>query len=202
MDYMTILTKDHRPVTAALHHIEGELMNVIVKDTAGIDLGDRLTCKFEGRTFHAYVLKQENFNLYLYLPIQEEKAPNDRRRFYRHSCQITGHLYIKDREPAAVSIIDISLNGFGFITEKSLAKETAYELRLQVRDEEDILQTHITVQNRLELPSHLFRYGSQIKSIREKDLLQLRKYLINQQLRETGAGKGAAAGGLGGRTAE
>ncbi|WP_338780185.1 PilZ domain-containing protein [Metabacillus sp. FJAT-52054] len=186
MEYMTIITKDHKTITAGLHHIEGELMNVVVKDLSGIQLGDRLTCKFEMKSFHAYVLKQENFNLYLYLPIQERQAPNERRRFYRHSCQISASLSIKGQEPSKVTIVDISLNGFGFITGNSLGKEQLYELELKMDEPAETLRTQITVRNQRELPTSLYRYGSQITAISEKDLLHLRKFLLNQQLSETG----------------
>ncbi|MTH54911.1 hypothetical protein GKZ89_16025 [Bacillus mangrovi] len=181
MEYMTIINKDHQSFSAALHYIEGELMNIVVKNLDGIELGGRLICKFENRTFSAYVLKIENYNLYLYVPIQEEKAPNDRRRFFRHSCQLTGKLADRGKELVEITIIDISLNGFGFITDRPLDQEAAYTLTVTLEGGET-LQTNVSIQNQTSLPASLRRYGSQIQAITEDGLLALRKYLLHQQL--------------------
>ncbi|MGD6818766.1 PilZ domain-containing protein [Metabacillus sp. 84] len=184
MEYITIVTKDHRTLTAGLHEIKGELMNVVVKDKTGISLGDKLTCKYNQQSFHAYVLKQEEFNLYLYLPLQERKAPNERRRFYRHPCQLNGVITSEAGPERKVTIIDLSFNGFGFISTRPLTMNEAYSL--QIFAGEEVIHARISIQNTMTLPSSLYRCGSQIQFLSKENLFLLRKYIINEQLNENG----------------
>ncbi|MFY4776553.1 PilZ domain-containing protein [Metabacillus sp. RGM 3146] len=178
MEYIALTTKDNRTITAGLAGIEGELMNVVVKNLSGIRLGDQVICRYKENLFHAYVLKIEDYNLYLYLPIQENMAPKE--HFPRYPCCLEGHL-LNDGKQFDITIVDLSLNGFGFTAKHALNKNINYKLRLNAMVEKET-SLQIILQNEIYLPSNLFRYGSEIKAISQKDLLLLKKYLLNQQL--------------------
>ncbi|MCD7034240.1 PilZ domain-containing protein [Metabacillus sp. GX 13764] len=181
MEYILLTAKDGRRITAGLASIDGELMNVVVKDVTGLNLGDPLLCQYENFTFQAHILKIDAFNLYLYVPLQEEKAPNERRRFPRHPCHLKGSLYIGEKQEE-ITLIDISLMGFGFLTEKPLEIERTYQLKLEEKDFQET-SVKISLQNEKKLPANLYRYGSEIRYINDGELLLLKRYLIHHQLR-------------------
>ncbi|RSK28305.1 PilZ domain-containing protein [Bacillus sp. HMF5848] len=178
MERIALVTQNKKVIEAALNYVECELMNVVVKDVDSLNVGDQVYCLYQKKQFTAHIIKRVNYNLYLYLSLQESNFPTERRRFIRYHCSILdAALFHNQQQAASIHVVDISVNGFGFTTDKKLDEKLEYSIRLKTEDTKQITATIVT-RNTVD---H-YRYGTEIRYIDEENLFHLRRFILQQQL--------------------
>ncbi|MFE8703576.1 PilZ domain-containing protein [Cytobacillus sp. FJAT-54145] len=180
MEYITLIHKNKR-ILAALFQVEGEMINVVVKRPDLIKTGDSFDCLIEGDTIGATVLKKDQNNLYLFVPYFKIEKFHSRRRSIRCRIHSTGEIYPYSDASFKydITVIDISLNGIGFISEVSVDLNIHYILHFYL--ETKFVSCVISIKNKSKIENG-FRYGCEINELKDKSLFYLRKYLLKTQL--------------------
>lgn len=185
LEYL-VMVRGNQLVIGQLLNIEGELMEVVVKEPNKVKVGETWSCKYESISFKSKVLKKDGLQLYLYLPLLLEKFPENRRKLPRMDCEFPAFLYkVKGGSyffQGTATIIDFTVKGFGFITNDDLDDDSVYSINIQ-GDTLDI-KPNIKIMNKTEQDSY-FRYGCELLSIPEEDNYALREYVLSRQIQAT-----------------
>lgn len=168
---------------AALFFIEGELMNVIVKNPDQFNSGDTVVCLYESQKFETKIIKKQDNNLYLFVPWFEALQDSERRRAARVSYVVEGQVHSGEKHEK-VRLIDLSVRGIGFSCEKKLLNTDLQVISFMIED----VTNHFTIriQNEQKLDD-IYRYGGSFIGVSVKDLFYVRRYILNRQLEKLSA---------------
>lgn len=179
MEYIQIL-KNEEIYTGALFYIEGELMNVIVKNPSDFHAGDSIICLLDSHRFFTTIIKKQDFNLFIYVTWAQLQNLNERRRAVRIPYQSRAKL--KDQaEIVTVEMMDISIGGLGFESKQKLKVNETYQIFLIVEDREHCLE--VIIKNERPVKAS-FRYGCHFIHETETDLFPIRRYILYKQLQK------------------
>ncbi|BAU27115.1 PilZ domain-containing protein [Aneurinibacillus soli] len=166
--------------------IEGELLSLEVTDTDGYTVGGTIVFLYAGKRFPTKIIKKEMRTLYLFVPLFDTHFPNDRRHIARIPVQLPAYVndYISERVyeiPAdlRVRVIDVSLQGFGFVSGERLRVNHAYYVAFDTKDLE--IKTKTIIRNET-MADEGYRYGCEIQSITREDFHVLRRFMLIRQL--------------------
>ncbi|PLS16448.1 hypothetical protein CVD28_15270 [Bacillus sp. M6-12] len=165
----------------ALFFIEGELINIIVKDVDRFQIGQSVTCISDSGQFTTKIIKKHNFNLYLYLPMTEQLMNENRRKAARCELKVPATINIIDTTLES-EIIDISIQGLAFQLSALLGEES--ELKIAFPILEQMVTCGIEVKNQNEMGNGCVRCGSLITTISEESRFQIRRYILMEQLKK------------------
>ncbi|WCN38670.1 PilZ domain-containing protein [Aneurinibacillus uraniidurans] len=166
--------------------IEGELLSLEVANADRYTVGDVIMFLDAGKRFPMKIIKKGIRELYLFVPLFETHFPNNRRRMARVPVKLPAYVndYISERVyeiPAdlRVRVIDVSLQGFGFVSSERLRVNHAYYVAFDTNDLE--IKTKTIIRNET-MADEGYRYGCEIQSITREDFHVLRRFLLVRQL--------------------
>ena len=183
MEYINIW-KSGEVSMAALFFIEGELMNVIVREPERFHTGDTVYCLLQSQKLETKIIKKEDFNLYLFVPWFKRLKGKERRKAARVELHVPGVLRAGD-QTAEVRLSDISLRGLAFISTHRLQDlDGPYRIIFYM---EGIRSSFLfKVENEQELDGS-YRYGGSFLGVASEDLYYIRRYVLNKQLEKLSA---------------
>jgi len=177
------MRKGQHLVLGQVLDIQGELMEIIVHDRTKVEVGSLWTCTYEQIEFKSKVLKKEGFHIFLYLPLFLEKFPDNRRKLPRIPCSFSAYLYRVQGGiysfVGSATVIDINVKGFGFLSSEQLDFESIYDFH--IKDESMEVQPSIKIKNIADSDNQK-RYGCEVLTINDEDLLSIREYMLSQQI--------------------
>ncbi|UII57172.1 PilZ domain-containing protein [Cytobacillus spongiae] len=183
MEYITIV-KSQKSVQAALFAIEGEILNVIVKDPTFFILGEEVECRFGDSRENGSIVKKDDYNLYLYIPFHKDQKIPFKRTSIR--CPIHEQGVIKLIETnmvkiLRVEILDISSKGIAFYSDTKLAINQLYIISFPISSEP--IQCKVIIKNEIaEEKTHKYRYGCLFEGLNKHAIYHIRRYILNAQL--------------------
>lgn len=165
---------------------EGELLNVEVKNPESYMVGDFIGFFYGGRKFSVKIIKKGLQHIFLFIPLFETNFPNNRRRWPRVRVDLSAFIndYLSEKiyelpPDLRIRVIDLSIQGFGFISPEPLRVNHSYYLLFEVPDLAIKIKTIIRHEK---LADDGYRYGCEVLSITKKDFNALRRYVLLQQL--------------------
>lgn len=177
------MRKGQQLILGQVLDIQGELMEIIVRDQSKVVVGSIWTCTYEQIEFKSKVLKKENDHVFLYLPLFLDKFPDNRRKLPRVPCSFSASLYRVQGgiyEFAGIAtVIDINVRGFGFLSNEDLQLGSIYDFRVQGKSLD--IKPSIKVKNKADAENQK-RYGCEILTISDHNLLSIREYMLSQQI--------------------
>lgn len=182
--YIQINRIQQQPILGQIIQIEGELLTIQVKDASSFELGEKISCLYRSFEFDSNVLGLTGNHLYLYFPLQQNKALNDRRRVARVNVNLKATLMLKNSlnksyDVHNLQMLDASILGFSFITKEPLKVGSICTLLPQ----SDHLPIKADVKIRhLDQHDETYRYGTEIRHITPNHFHVLRKFVLAQQL--------------------
>lgn len=179
MEYIQ-LVKNLERNQAALFYIEGELMNVIVKEADMYHVGDSIICLLESQSIKTKIIKIQENNLYLYIPWNEYQRLNERRKAVRIPFQANAQIVAHVNQWNAV-IRDISVHGMGFECRNMLKVNEVYKIIFTI--EEKVNHFNILIKN-VHSINDGYRVGGLFVEATEMDLFYIRRYILKQQLQK------------------
>ena len=169
--------------------IEGELLSLEVVNADLYTVGDHILFLYAGKRFPMKIIKKGMRALYLFVPLFETYFPNNRRRLARVPVQMPAYVndYISEKVyeiPAdlRVRVIDVSLQGFGFVSSERLRVNHAYYVAFDTKTLE--IKTKTIIRNET-MADEGYRYGCEIQSITKEDFHLLRRFVLIRQLAKT-----------------
>jgi hypothetical protein len=177
MDEISIILDD-QVIAAALFFIEGELMNVIVKDPELFEVGQTIYFAVDEMRIQGKLIKKQGFNLYVFVSWTEAQLNNRRRKAARSPLNTEGTILYNNSE-IQVRVLDVSIKGIAFQTELPLNQSLQYPIHFYVQD--TLLHAVIKIQNEVQQNGKK-RYGCTITSISEECLYHLRRFILMDQL--------------------
>lgn len=177
MENITLL-KDNELFQGALFYIEGELINVIVKEANRFNEGDSIICFMDSDQYETKVIKKQDFNLYLYFPWLDSLEGNERRSSARIPFKEHAEIILDSEEDTAV-ILDISIKGIGFQSEREFNVGDVITLSFILDGSRKTLDILIKNQSNLQVG---YRYGGLFENVTEDDYYDLRMYILYHQL--------------------
>lgn len=177
MEFIQLL-KNQEVTQAALFSVEGELMNVIIKDSKEFHAGDSVACVVNNQKFDTKIIKKQQHNLYLYIPWFDQLNLRERRKAVRTCCEIRAYIQSEQKE-IPVTVLDVSITGLGFFCARKLSAHRPYKISFMM--EETMNRLEIMIQHVQETEDG-FRYGCQFINSREGTLFPIRRYILKQQL--------------------
>ena len=177
MEYIQLI-KNQEINPAALFYIEGELMNVIVKEVDKYDVGDSIICLLELQTITTKIIKIQESNLYLYIPWNEFQRLKERRKSVRIPFHADAEIVAHSNQWKAATL-DISIHGIGFECRDLLQMNEVYQIIFTIED----IENHFTfmIQN-VHPINDGYRMGGLFVEATETDLFYIRRYILKQQL--------------------
>lgn len=167
-------------VNVQLIYIDGELMEIIIPKTEvdNLAVGDYIYYIFEGKYVTIRVIRKVENHLYLFILNFQESLNfiNYNRNYPRFFFNLQG-LLVDRSQVYPINIIDISNNGFGFLSTSELVLFNKYDLILH-HDFFNI-NCEIIIQSQT-LDKE--RYGSEITRIGDDELQKLQNYLFSLRL--------------------
>ncbi|WP_286884758.1 PilZ domain-containing protein [Aneurinibacillus sp. UBA3580] len=165
---------------------EGELLYLEVKNPEAFTVGDFLVFFYGGRKFSVKIVKKSEKYICLFVPLFETNFPNNRRRWPRVKVELSAFIndYLSEKVyeiPAdlRIRIIDVSIQGFGFVSHDPLKVNHSYYILFDVPD---LAIKTKTILRHEKLADDGYRYGCEILSITKQDFTALRRYVLLQQL--------------------
>lgn len=177
MEYIQ-LVKDRKVSKVALFFIEGELMNVVVKDETQFRVGDAIICVIDKHAFSTKIIKKQENNLYVYVPWNELQKLDERRRAVRVDFQTDAQITATSQTVQA-TIRDVSIKGVGFICKDALLLNQQYPILFTIEDKQH--RFDVVIKNGQPVADG-FRYGSAFVTATEKELFYVRRYILKEQL--------------------
>lgn len=186
MDYIKIVKDNKRMSIGQMQHCEGELMNITVNKPDYFHVGDSIQCNCFGLNFQTKILKKENNQLYVYAPIFIDRIPEDRRKLPRVNVHLPA--YINDcistqlfdlPVDKQVTVIDLTIKGFGILTTEPLRKNFLYYLHVDLGGV--VIKPKVLIRNEL-IYDEGFRYGCEIHSLKDNEFRALRSFILMKQL--------------------
>lgn len=177
MEYIQ-LVKNQMIIQAALFSIEGELMNVIIKEADMYYVGDSIICLLESHTIPTKVIKKKDNNLYLYIPWSEFQRLKERRRAVRIPLLADAQILSNSNRMTA-TILDVSIHGIGFECKDKLQMNEVYKIMFSIENNVNHFMVMIKNMQQSEVG---YRIGGLFIDATEKDLFYIRRYILNQQL--------------------
>ncbi|WP_276917358.1 PilZ domain-containing protein [Aneurinibacillus aneurinilyticus] len=165
---------------------EGELLNVEVKNPDSYMVGDFIGFFYGGSKFSVKIIKKGPQHICLFIPLFETNFPNNRRKWPRVCVDLSAFIndYLSEKiyeipPDLRIRVIDLSIQGFGFISPEPLQVNHSYYLLFEVPDLAIKIKTIIRHEK---LADDGYRYGCEVLSITKKDFHVLRRYVLLQQL--------------------
>lgn len=177
MEYIQLL-KNQVMNQAALFYIEGELMNVIVKEADKYHIGDSIICLLKSHKIPTKIIKKQENNLYLYIPWMELQGLKERRRAVRIPLH-TNALLVSSSNRIEATILDVSIHGIGFECKNQLQMNEVYKMIFNI--EGKVNHFMVMIKNMQE-SGDIYRIGGIFINATEKDLFYIRRYILNKQL--------------------
>lgn len=177
MEYIKLI-KDQEVSIAALFFIEGELINVIVKEVNKFRAGDSIICLLDSYPFSTKIIKIQEQNLYLYVPWADLQKLSERRRAVRISFYSEAQIQSRS-EMIAVNTFDVSIKGLGFTSNIPLLLNERYNITFLIDGIKNKLD--VIVKNQQQTEDGI-RYGSLFVDATEMDLFYIRRYILKEQL--------------------
>ncbi|HJV45091.1 MAG TPA: PilZ domain-containing protein [Bacillota bacterium] len=171
-----------------LHRLEGEMMEIIIRNTTQYNIKDQLVIEFEGQEFNTHVLKKTQTNLFLFVPVDSGELPlTNRRTEIRIPISMEGQVqFIKgeldesELHKIDVEFHDVSLHGLCFSTEFSLTTNDIYTVFF--RSEVMPVSAKVKIRNQTSSGTKI-RYGVSIEYINPVKFAYLRKLILLYQLK-------------------
>jgi hypothetical protein len=159
---------------------EGEMMEIIwpFYEEGPLLVGDYISYIFEDKFIDSRVIRSFKDHVHLFIPTYRESLDfvNYNRSFPRYHVNMTG-LLSSVNQVVPMNIIDISQNGFGFITPNVLFLFQKYDAMIH----HDFLNIHCEVLIHSQ-SSDKHRYGAEITFIQDSALNKLQNYLLSIRL--------------------
>ncbi|MDZ5470541.1 PilZ domain-containing protein [Bacillus sp. 31A1R] len=178
-----IIINNGNKIPAAMFNIEGEMMNVLVKQPDMFKTGESVICLIEKESMKATVIKKSQYNLYLFIPLIGKDTLSNRRKSVRCPLNLDGELSNASslNNKINVSLVDISLHGLALKSLQALDITTLYRVEFML--ETNMVECKLKIKNEVQLEKG-FRYGCIIDSIEEDKLFYIRKFILQTQLRQ------------------
>lgn len=177
MEYIKLI-KNQEINQAALFYIEGELMNVIVKEADKYNVGDSIICLLESQTITTKIIKIQENNLYLYIPWNEFQRLKERRKAVRIPFQADAQIHAHSNQWIA-AILDISIHGMGFECRDMLQINEMYKIIFTIENKVNLFTVMI---KNVQPINDGYRIGGLFVEATEKDLFYIRRFILKQQL--------------------
>ena len=174
------LVKNQEINQAALFYIEGELMNVIVKEAYKYNVGDSIICLLESQTITTKIIKKQENNLYLYISWNESQRLKERRRAVRLPLHTDAQIVSRANQLKA-TILDISIHGIGFECTGRLRINEMFKMIFTLEGE--VNHFMVMVKNMQQMPDG-YRMGGLFVDATETDLFYIRRYILKRQLQK------------------
>jgi hypothetical protein len=165
---------------------EGELLNLEVLNPDTYSVGDCLSFFYEGRKIAVKIIKKTPQHICLFVPLFEVNFPNNRRRWPRVNVDLPAYIndYLSEKvyeipPDLKIKVVDVSIQGFGFICREPLRVNHSYYLSFETNDLKIKTKTIIRYEK---MEDEGYRYGCEIQSITREDFNVLRRYVLLQQL--------------------
>ncbi|WP_163102163.1 PilZ domain-containing protein [Peribacillus alkalitolerans] len=176
MDEIWVISNEEI-IPAALFFIEGELMNVIIKQPELFEPGEIITFLIDRKRIHAKLIKKQGYNLYLYISLSEAMLDIQRRKAVRSQIKVSGTLtdYLHSWE---VEVLDISMKGLAFTTKAEL-QDGSYTIAFTIENQPVTMM--VTIRN-LTFMQNSNRYGCTIEGMKQQNQFAIRRYILMDQL--------------------
>jgi hypothetical protein len=159
---------------------EGEMMEIIwpYNEEGPLLVGEYISYFCEDKFIDSRVIRSFKDHVHLFIPNFRETLDfvNYNRSFPRYNVNLTG-LLSSVNQVVPMNIIDLSQNGFGFITHGVLSLFQKYDALIH----HDFLNIHCEVLIHSQ-SLDINRYGAEITYIQDKALNKLQNYLLSIRL--------------------
>ncbi|NGQ96670.1 PilZ domain-containing protein [Brevibacillus sp. SYP-B805] len=177
---------------------EGDLLQAVFDEKVDLPVGDPVSCmitrNFEQmHTFEGVILAKDDNKLIVFHSPTAKEFKEQRRRYPRFEVNLKGWIRLPGTEQEksilfypSVELVNISLGGLAFRFDQKipLKARLPFYTELYGRGREDgEVKAHLEVTHAREDEGAML-YGCKIVEIDSKNLLTLRKYLLQRQLEE------------------
>ncbi|WP_139491863.1 hypothetical protein [Brevibacillus dissolubilis] len=182
------LWTNNQVIEAEVLQLEGELLAVQVDPvhTRMVEMGDVITGVYENLVYPMRVLGIVENRIFLFFSIyKNNNFHQEGRRVPRIKVSLNGFamnqssVQRKVFHVGNIRIIDMSILGFGFVSDRELNTKTVHTLLPQA--DKLPIKAEIMIRNEVEVENGI-RYGAEIKHITSNHFQLLRKYVLAQQL--------------------
>jgi len=177
---------------------EGDLLEVVFEEEIDFSVGDPIPCMItrnyeQMNNFEGVILARDAHRLIIFHSPTAVEFKEQRRRYPRFDVLIEGWIRLPEaaatKQPLIdpmVEVINVSLGGLAFRFDQKLKVKTQLPIYIELygkNREDGAVHARLEVLHTKE-EGGSYLYGCKINEINSKNLLVLRKYLLQRQLEE------------------
>ncbi|WP_134685722.1 PilZ domain-containing protein [Brevibacillus migulae] len=177
---------------------EGDLLEVVFEEEIDFSVGDPIPCMItrnyeQMNNFEGVILARDAHRLIIFHSPTAVEFKEQRRRYPRFDVSFDGWIRLPESDPAKhplidpmVEVINVSLGGLAFRYNEKLKVKTVmpFYMELYGKNRDDgVVNARLEILH-IKEEGGSYLYGCRIIEINSKNLLVLRKYLLQRQLEE------------------